>query len=131
MKRIVILRCLRSEENCTGAACFEAFYNRKGQFDVYGDEEVQIAAFMSCNGCGRLSFIDTAGLEEKVERILKIKPDVLHIGICCKTRTDNNEYCPDIMDLVERFRSSGIEVVWGTHSGGVRHKKDYNEYYAP
>lgn len=77
------------------------------------------------------SFDFSVGLEEKVERILKIKPDVLHIGICCKTRTDNNEYCPDIMDLVERFRSAGIEVVWGTHSGGVRHKKDYNEYYAP
>ena len=24
MKKIVILRCLRSEENCTGAACFQA-----------------------------------------------------------------------------------------------------------
>lgn len=129
MKRIVILRCLRSEENCTGAACFEAFNNRKGQFEAYGDEDIQIVAFMSCNGCGRLSFVDTAGLEEKIERILKIKPDILHIGICCKTRTDNNEYCPDIIDLIDRFRSTGIEVVWGTHSGGVRHKKDYNEYY--
>ena len=28
MKKIVILRCLRSEENCTGAACFQAFNNR-------------------------------------------------------------------------------------------------------
>ena len=94
MKKIVILRCLRSEENCTGAACFQAFNNRSSQFARYGDEEIQLVAFMACNGCRKLTLGDSSGLEEKIERILSIKPDVVHVGICCKTRTDDNEYCP-------------------------------------
>lgn len=127
MKKIVILRCLRSEENCTGAACLSAFNHKKGQFEQYGNDELELLAFMSCNGCNKLNFADKAGLEEKIERILKIKPDVVHVGICCKTRTDNNEYCSDILELVEIFKKSGINIVWGTHSGAVRHKYRKND----
>ena len=47
MKKIVILRCLRSEENCTGAACFQAFNERSCQFARYGDAEIQLVAFMA------------------------------------------------------------------------------------
>lgn len=121
MEKIVILRCLRSEENCTGAACFQAFNNRSSQFARYGDEEIQLVAFMACNGCRKLTLGDSSGLEEKIERILSIKPDVVHVGICCKTRTDDNEYCPEVLRLVDIFRNHGIEIVWGTHSGSVRH----------
>ena len=121
MKKIVILRCLRSEGNCTGAACFQAFNNRSSQFARYGDEEIQLVAFMACNGCRKLTLGDSSGLEEKIERILSIKPDVVHVGICCKTRTDDNEYCPEVLRLVDIFRNHGIEIVWGTHSGSVRH----------
>ena len=121
MKKIGILRCLRSEENCTGAACFQAFNNRSSQFARYGDEEIQLVAFMACNGCRKLTLGDSSGLEEKIERILSIKPDVVHVGICCKTRTDDNEYCPEVLRLVDIFRNHGIEIVWGTHSGSVRH----------
>lgn len=121
MKKIVILHCLRAEENCTGAACFQAFNEKSGQFVRYRDEEVQIVAFMSCNGCRKLTLGDGSGLEEKVERILSIKPDVVHVGICCKTRTDDNEYCPEALNLVDIFQAHGIEIIWGTHSGAVRH----------
>lgn len=121
MKKIVILRCLRSEENCTGAACLQVFNNRSAQFARYGDEEIQLVAFMACNGCRKLTLGYSSGLEEKIERILSIKPDVVHVGICCKTRTDDNEYCPEALRLVDIFRNHGIEIVWGTHSGSVRH----------
>ena len=73
MKKIVILHCLRSEENCTGAACFQAFNNRSAQFARYGDEEIQLMAFMTCNGCRKITLGDSSGLEEKIERILSIK----------------------------------------------------------
>lgn len=118
MKKIVILRCLRSEENCTGAACLQVFNERGAQFARYGDEEIQL---MACNGCRKITLGDSSGLEEKIERILSIKPDVVHVGICCKTRTDDNEYCPEALRLVDIFRNHGIEIVWGTHSGSVRH----------
>ena len=110
MKKIVILRCLRSEENCTGAACFQAFNERSCQFARYGDEEIQLVAFMACNGCRKITLGDSSGLEEKIERILSIKPDVIHVGICCKTRTDDNEYCPEALR---------------THSDATRHPRKF------
>lgn len=125
MKKIVILHCLRSEENCTGAACFQAFNERCCQFARYGDEDIQLAAFMTCNGCRKITLGDSSGLEEKIERILSIKPDVIHVGICCKTRTDDNEYCPETLRLVDIFRSHGIEIIWGTHSDATRHPRKF------
>lgn len=125
MKKIVILRCLRSEEICTGAACFQVFNSRIAQFARYGDEEIQLVAFMACNGCRKITLGDSSGLEEKIERILSIKPDVIHVGICCKTRTDDNEYCPEALRLVDIFRNHGIEIVWGTHSGATRHPRKF------
>ena len=99
----------------------QVFNNRSAQFARYGGEEIQLVAFMACNGCRKLTLGDSSGLEEKIERILSIKPDVVHVGICCKTRTDDNEYCPEVLRLVDIFRNHGIEIVWGTHSGSVRH----------
>lgn len=125
MKKIVILHCLRSEENCTGAACFQAFNERSAQFARYGDEEIQLMAFMTCNGCRKITLGDSSGLEEKIERILSIKPDVVHVGICCKTRTDDNEYCQEALRLVDIFRNHGIEIVWGTHSDTTRHPRKF------
>lgn len=46
MKKIVILRCLKSNDVCTGASCLQAFYGRTGNFQGYGiDENLQLAAF--------------------------------------------------------------------------------------
>ena len=125
MKKIVILRCLRSEENCTGAACLQAFNERCCQFARYGDEEIQLVAYMTCNGCRKITLGDSSGLEEKIERILSINPDVIHVGICCKTRTDDNEYCSEALRLVDIFRNHGIEIVWGTHSDATRHPRKF------
>ena len=50
MKKIVVLRCLKAEENCTGASCLKAFNNKSAYFSRYADQEIELAAFMSCNG---------------------------------------------------------------------------------
>ena len=34
MKKIVVLRCLKAEENCTGASCLKAFNNKSAFFHV-------------------------------------------------------------------------------------------------
>ena len=43
MKRIVILRCLRSNNVCTGAACMRAFNTKSGAFARYGEEPLETA----------------------------------------------------------------------------------------
>ena len=42
MKRIVILRCLGSNNVCTGAACLKAFNKKTGAFARYGEEPLEL-----------------------------------------------------------------------------------------
>ena len=82
MKRIVILRCLRSNNVCTGAACLKAFNKKTGAFARYGEEPLELEAYWSCNGCGDCHFKYQEGIEEKLERIIGLKPDAVHVGVC-------------------------------------------------
>ena len=70
MKKIVMLTCLCAETVCTGAGCFSASNGRTHRFREYGDEELQVSAFMKCSGCGHFPRQDK-GLDEKIERILE------------------------------------------------------------
>lgn len=115
MKKIAIMRCLRSNSNCVGAACLSAFYRRRGSFKAYEGEEVELAAFGYCSGCGDLILEPVEGMEEKVERILKIHPDAVHMGICCSTRSIQGKPCRVMVSLARRFENHGIKVAWGTH----------------
>ena len=52
MKKIAVLRCLRTSNNCTGSGCLKAFNNKTNAFVVYEAEETELAAFLNCSGCG-------------------------------------------------------------------------------
>lgn len=52
MKKIAVLRCLRTSNNCTGSGCLKAFNNKTNAFAVYEAEETELAAFLNCSGCG-------------------------------------------------------------------------------
>lgn len=73
MKRIVMLNCLRANSVCTGAACLQAFNAKTKTFARYGDEPLELVAFFRCNGCDAPQ--DDAGMEEKIERLLQLRPD--------------------------------------------------------
>lgn len=116
MKRIAILRCMRSNENCAGAACLRAFNQKRGFFARYGGEETELVAFWSCNGCEGLAFSDEAGLREKIDRIERIGTDVVHIGICCSTRSPSpGKLCDRIAAIAAELKRRNIELVFGTH----------------
>ena len=109
MKRIVILRCLRSNNVCTGAACMRAFR--------YGEEPLELEAYWSCNGCGDCHFKYQEGIEEKLERIIGLKPDAVHVGVCVKQRTQDGQVvtCKTIEEICERLEAAGLTIVEGTH----------------
>lgn len=114
MKKIVMLTCLKSANSCcTGAACFQAVHDRTGAFAQYGDEELQVAAFMHCNGCGVMPE-EQEGLKEKVERIVSIRPDAVHLGVC--TMHKDGTRCPVIQKIYSVFQENGIPVINGTHN---------------
>lgn len=117
MKRIVILRCLGSNNVCTGAACLKAFNKKTGAFARYGEEPLELEAYWSCNGCGDCHFKYQEGIEEKLERIIDLKPDAVHVGVCVKQRTDNGDEvnCKTIEEICERLEAAGLTIVEGTH----------------
>ena len=59
MKKIAVLRCLRTSNNCTGSGCLKAFNNKTNAFAVYAAEETELAAFLNCSGCGDIQMPNT------------------------------------------------------------------------
>ena len=113
MKKIAILNCLRANRVCTGAACMQAFNQRTRGFERYQGEELELVAFMRCSGCDAPAD-ENAGMIEKLERLVSIGTEVLHIGKCTVKR-DAQAECPIIQRSAEILESKGIQVVRGTH----------------
>ena len=99
MKKIVMLNCLRANSVCTGAACLQAFNAKTKTFARYGDEPLELVAFFRCNGCDAPQ--DDAGMEEKIERLLQLRPDAAHMGVCTRRKADGTR-CPTIQKVGER-----------------------------
>lgn len=117
MKKKAIFRCLRSNDVCTGAACMQAFNKRQGSFARYGDEQLELAAYWSCNGCDECRLRNQEGIEEKLTRITRLEVDAVHVGVCTKQRNEEGAWvtCRKILGICERLREAGIEIVEGTH----------------
>lgn len=82
-----------------------------------GEEPLELEAFWSCNGCEDCRLKHQEGIEEKLERIISLKPDAVHVGVCVKQRTDNGDEvtCKTIEEICERLQAVGLKIVEGTH----------------
>ena len=112
MQKIVMLNCLRANSVCTGAACLQAFNAKTKTFARYGDEPLELVAFFRCNGCDAPQ--DDAGMEEKIERLLQLRPDAAHMGVCTQRKADGTR-CPTIQKVADRLAAEGVVLVDGTH----------------
>ena len=114
MKKIALLTCLKACQICTGASCLTAWNSRTRNFAQYAGQDVELAAFMHCNGCGKLPATDP-GMQEKLERLTQIGVERVHLGICTRTEQADHSRCPIIQKIVDQLEAQGIEVVEGTH----------------
>lgn len=117
MKKIAVLRCLRVSASCSGSGCLRAMYEKTGTYTRYADEDVQMAAFWTCNGCGENALPNQEGVRKKIERMKKIPVDVLHISNCAmpKNAEGTRVMCPVIAEIAQELQAAGIEIVEGTH----------------
>lgn len=53
MKKVAIIRCLDVSMRCVGASCMKSFNSHTVKFERYGDEELELFAGLTCNGCGQ------------------------------------------------------------------------------
>lgn len=111
MKKIAMLNCLNANDRCTGAGCLKAFYARTGGFAAYGEEELTLTAMARCSHC-RMPLEEDTGMQEKLDRLLEIGTQTVHIGVCASPR---GQRCPTMESYAEWLNGHGIEVVWRTH----------------
>lgn len=52
-------------------------------------------------------------MEEKLERLISIKPDAVHLGVCTKLKDGTR--CPTIERIAKRLEEEGAHIVDGTH----------------
>ena len=68
MKKVAIIRCLDVSMRCAGASCMKSFNSHTVKFERYGDEELELFASLTCNGCGQTVENDE-GLKKKLDRL--------------------------------------------------------------
>lgn len=107
-----MLNCLDANRVCTGAGCFRAFNERTHSFERYKNQDVQLMAFMRCNGCDSVPAKD-AGILEKIERLETIGVETVHVGICTKDKEGNR--CKNISAILDMLKEKGIDIIDGTH----------------
>ena len=84
MKKVAIIRCLDVSMRCVGASCMKSFNSHTVKFERYGDEELELFASLTCNGCGQTVENDE-GLKKKLDRLAEEPVDVVHFGAEEKT----------------------------------------------
>ena len=94
MKKIAILRCLKTSASCAGAGCLRAFYEKDKAFAEYGDEELRLMAMWTCNGCGDSMLENQEGIRKKIERMKALELDALHISHCTHKKDANKASLP-------------------------------------
>lgn len=118
MKKIAVLRCLKTSASCAGTGCCRAFNEKDCAFSRYENEDIQLAAMWTCNGCGNDLLENQAGIQKKIERMVKNNISIVHLSECTKKKNDagEKELCPNIADIARRLQTLGITVIEGTHS---------------
>jgi len=111
MKKIAMLNSLDANSLSRGAGCLKAFYARTGGFEEYGNEELILTAMARCSNCGKTAAEDE-GMTEKLERIVSIGTETVHIGVCAAPK---GVRCPTMESHAKWLEEHGIRVVWKTH----------------
>ncbi len=70
-----------------------------------------MTAMARCSHC-RMPLAEDAGMQEKLDRLLEIGTQTVHIGICASPR---GQRCPTMESYAEWLQARGVEVIWKTH----------------
>ncbi|MCK9327057.1 MAG: CGGC domain-containing protein [Bacteroidales bacterium] len=104
--KIGIIICDRYH-TCAGGKCFRSLQQREGAFEIYKDQEVEIAGYTTCGGCPGGN-IEYAPAEMK-------KNGVTHVHLATGLLVGYPP-CPRL-HYFEKFITEkyGMKVIFGTH----------------
>ncbi len=130
-KYIVILQCEIAHNRCSGFACTNAFYNKEGAFDRYG-ETTKYMSF-TCGGCcGKGVSAKLEHLANKFKNKTDVKKDevVIHLSSCITTDNYHYDRCPHIDYIKGIIEKRGFkQVVEGSYiSKNASRKREQGIY---
>lgn len=105
-RKIGIIICNRYHR-CAGGKCFRALREREGAFSVYGDDEVELVGYTTCDGC------PGGNVEYAGDEMVANGAEVIHLATGLLV---GYPPCPNI-ETFRRFleERNGVKVVIGTH----------------
>jgi len=116
--KIGIIICNRYRR-CAGGKCFRSLRNREGAFSRYGDMEVEVVGYTSCDGC------PGGNVEYTVDEMIGNSARVIHLATGLIV---GYPPCPSITYFSNFIKTRyGLEVVYGTHPIPEKYLKMHNK----
>ncbi|MFN2216542.1 MAG: CGGC domain-containing protein [Anaerolineales bacterium] len=104
--KIGIIICDRYR-TCAGGKCLRSMKNKEGAFSIYGDQEIELVGYTTCNGC------PGGNVEYAGEEMVKNGAEVIHLATGLLVGYPPCPYIDTFKAFMEeRF---GVKVVAGTH----------------
>ncbi len=104
--KIGIIICDRYR-TCAGGKCLRAMKNHEGAFSIYGDAEVELVGYTTCNGC------PGGNIEYTGEEMVKNGAQVIHLATGLLVGYPPCPYIETFKNFLEKRYN--IKVVVGTH----------------
>jgi len=104
--KIGIIICNRYR-TCAGGKCLRSMRNREGAFSIYGDTDLELVGYTTCDGC------PGGNVEYTGEEMVKNGATVIHLATGLVVGYPPCPYIDTFKSfLEERY---GVKVVVGTH----------------
>ncbi len=104
--RIGIIICDRYR-TCAGGKCLRAMRNKEGAFAQYGDSELELVGYTTCDGC------PGGNIEYAGDEMVKNGAQVIHLATGLLVGYPPCPYIQTFKAFLEK--RYGVEVVLGTH----------------
>ncbi|MGD8815514.1 MAG: CGGC domain-containing protein [Anaerolineales bacterium] len=104
--KIGIIICDRYRR-CAGGKCFRSMRNKEGAFSIYGDQELELVGYTSCDGC------PGGNIEYAGDEMVKNGAEVIHLATGLVVGYPPCPYIGTFVDFLEKRYP--VKVIVGTH----------------
>ena len=111
MKKIGIIACANTTKilDCPLSACLRDFYDRKGEFALYKNMELELTGVISCPGC--LGGLAPEVILSKANSLVHYGAEAIHLTYCM------NILCPYVRIYIKILEEAypKVDIILGTH----------------
>lgn len=109
--RVGIIRCMQTEDFCSGTTDFKMIQEKRGAFEGI-EEDIEIVGFINCGGCpGKKTVL-------RAKELVKRGADTIVFASCIKKGTPIGYPCPfakRMHDIVSEAVGENITILDYTH----------------